>query len=56
MLESFFHSLRYYNTIIELAKLTDDDLKHLNLSRSDIIHTALKQYWKANGSSSQALK
>lgn len=49
MLESIFNTLRYYNTIIELAKLTDQELNHLNMTRADIIQEALKQYWRSNG-------
>jgi len=49
MLEAIRNTLRYYITIVELVKLTDEELGHLNLKRGDVVHVALKQYWKDNG-------
>lgn len=54
MLQGLVNTLRYYLTIVELAKLDDKELQHLNLNRSEIVHVAFKQYWKNNGLSSRA--
>jgi uncharacterized protein YjiS (DUF1127 family) len=47
---------RYYRTIIELSNLSDKELYDLGLTRFEIAHVALKQYWKANGISSQSFR
>jgi uncharacterized protein YjiS (DUF1127 family) len=47
---------RYYNTIIELSKLTDKELNHLGLTRFDIAQVALKEYWRSNGIPSQSFR
>ena len=36
---------RYYNTILELSRLSDKELSDLGLSRFEIAHIAGKQYF-----------
>jgi len=56
MLDWLSRTARYYNTILELAALRDDDLQQLGLKRFEILQEANKQFWKSYGLSSQALK
>ena len=56
MLDWFKRTYRYYNTILELAALRDDDLQQLGLKRFEIVQEANKQFWKSYGLNSQAFK
>jgi uncharacterized protein YjiS (DUF1127 family) len=56
MLDWFKRTARYYNTILELAALRDEDLNQLGLKRFEIIQEANKQFMKSYGLHSQAFK
>ena len=47
---------RYYNTIIELSRLSDRELEHLGMTRFDIAQVALKEYWRSNAIHSQSFR
>jgi len=42
MLEQLSKAYRYYTTIFELARLSDSELEHLGLTRSEIVFVAYK--------------
>jgi uncharacterized protein YjiS (DUF1127 family) len=42
MLEQLAQAYRYYKTIYELARLSDNDLQDLGLSRAEIVFVAYK--------------
>jgi len=42
MLERVSQAYQYYKTIFELARLSDQDLEQLGLSRSEIVFVAYK--------------
>jgi uncharacterized protein YjiS (DUF1127 family) len=50
------NTYRYYRTIAELSRLSDKELYDLGLTRYDIAHVALQQYWKSNGIPSQSFR
>lgn len=56
MLDWLTRNMRYYNTVLELAVLKDEELAHLGLERIDILQEANKQFWKSYGLHSQAFK
>ena len=56
MIDWIKNTYRYYRTITELAHLSDKELYDLGLTRYEIAHVALKQYWKANGIPSQPFR
>ena len=56
MLDWFKRTYRYYNTILELAVLKDDELKELGINRIDIMQEANKQFWKSYGLNSQSFR
>jgi uncharacterized protein YjiS (DUF1127 family) len=47
---------RYYNTIVELSRLSDKELYDLGLTRYEIGQVALKEYWRSNGLASQSFR
>ena len=56
MLDWLKRTARYYNTILELAALRDEDLQQLGIKRFEIVQEANKQFWKSYGLSTQAFK
>ena len=49
MIDWIKNTYRYYNTIVELSRLSEKELHDLGLTRYEIAHVALHQYWKSNG-------
>ena len=56
MIEWIKNTYRYYRTIAELSRLSDKELYDLGLTRYEIAHVALQQYWKSNGIPSQSFR
>jgi uncharacterized protein YjiS (DUF1127 family) len=56
MLSWLTRTARYYNTILELAALRDEDLQQLGLKRFEIVQEASKQFLKSYGLHSQSFK
>jgi hypothetical protein len=48
MLDWFTQTYRYYNTIIELMKLSDDELEQLGMYREEIVYVAYKTHLVSN--------
>lgn len=48
MINWFTQTFRYYNTIIELMKLSDDELEQLGLNREEIVYIAYKTHLVPN--------
>jgi uncharacterized protein YjiS (DUF1127 family) len=48
MLDWFTQTYRYYNTIIELMKLSDDELEQLGMYREEIVYVAYKTHLVPN--------
>jgi uncharacterized protein YjiS (DUF1127 family) len=48
MTEWFTRTFRYYNTIIELMKLSDDELEQLGMYREEIVYVAYKTHLVQN--------
>ena len=45
----FTRTFRYYNTIIELMKLSDEELNALGMEREEIVFVAWKTHLVQNG-------
>lgn len=56
MIDWIKNTYRYYKTIIELSRLSDKELHDLGMTRYEITHVALQQYWKSNGIHSQSFR
>jgi len=48
MIDWVTRTYRYYHTIIELMKLTDQELNDLGLSREEIVFVAYKTHLVSN--------
>jgi uncharacterized protein YjiS (DUF1127 family) len=48
MLDWLKRTAQFYNTIIELSILDDEEVRRLGRQRIDILHEANKQFWKSN--------
>ena len=49
MINWFTQTYRYYNTIIELMKLTDEELEQLGMYREEIVYIAYRTHLVPNG-------
>jgi uncharacterized protein YjiS (DUF1127 family) len=47
MIDYFKRIARYYNTVLELSRLSDRELRDLGMNRSEIMQEAVNQYWKS---------